>query len=265
MIQLMLKFVYHNSNMFLQKIVLYLILQCIILYKFLQKIVLYLYDLLHNIIMKPSFYVLLGDVISSRKIKNRDKFQKKLINTCDEINNAHKNDIYAKMKIIKGTDEIGCLLTDISSLYEIIEHTSKRLDPNILRFVLIKDEIDTGLDSKDISKMDGPAFHKASRIMFSLKKEKLIFHMETGNYIIDSLITNNINLIYLIKNRWSSKKIQIINEYETIKDQRKTAERLGIAQQIVSYHLKSSNWKEIKEIEKNLKEIIMTYAKEAGT
>ena len=100
--------------------------------------------------------------------------------------------------------------------------------------------------------MDGPAFHQASKLIVDLKKEKLIFNMHTSNKVMDVLISNNINLIYLIKSRWSPTKLEIIQAYERWGDQKKVAGELGISQQSVSYHLKSSNWKEIKKIEREL-------------
>lgn len=197
-------------------------------------------------------YVMLGDVISSKKIKNRVEFQKKLIIACNAINKAYKDDIIANMKIIKGSDEIGCLLGSFAPLYDIINGLSDDLYPVKIRFVIVSGKIDTGFETEDISLMDGPAFHQASKLIMDLKKEKLIFNMLSSNKILDTLLTNNINLIYLLKKRWSHEKLEIINAYERWGDQRKVASKLGISQQTVSYHLTSSNWKEIKKMEAEL-------------
>lgn len=202
--------------------------------------------------MNMEAYVLLGDIISSKKIKDRVSFQEKLINTCNLINLAHKNEIIAKMKIIKGSDEIGCLLRNLAPLYHIIDKISRDLYPIKIRFVLVYGKIDVGFETSDISQMDGPAFHQASQQMDDLKKEKLIFTMSTSNKVLDALISNNINLIYLVKKRWSPAKMEIIQSYEIWGDQRKVASKLGISQQTVSYHFKSSNWKEIKKMEAEL-------------
>ncbi len=198
-------------------------------------------------------YVLLGDIVSSKQIKDRARFQKKLIKACEDINQAHEMEIIAPMKIIKGSDEIGCLLGNLAPLYKIIDTLSKDLYPVKIRFVLVYGKIDAGVSTEDISQMDGPAFHQASQLMNDLKKEKLIFKMTTSNKILDTLISNNINLMDLLKNRWSHTKVEIINAYERWGDQHKVAGELGISQQAVSYHLKSSNWKEIKKMEKDLK------------
>ncbi len=202
--------------------------------------------------MTKEGYVLMGDIISSKKINDRAKFQEKLIEVCNVINQTHKNDIIAKMKIIKGADEIGCVLRSLSPLYDIIDGILSDLYPIKIRFVLVYGKIDAGFATNDISQMDGPAFHQASQLMDDLKREKLILKIVTSNKILDTLISNNINLIYILKEKWSPTNIGIIRAYEKWNDQRKVAKELGISQQTVSYHLKSSNWKEIKKMEKEL-------------
>jgi len=207
-------------------------------------------------------YVILGDVLSSKKIKNRDQFQKKLIQACDKINKTYKKELYANFDIIKGTDEIGGVLKEITHLCQIITEISDFIGLNRMRFALVKGIIDIGLDQKEISRMDGPAFHTAANLMQELKKEKLIFKMSTTDYIFDTLVTNTINLIYLLKNNWSTKKIEIIREYEKSRDQKQVASKFNIKQQDVSYHLKSSNWKEVEKIESDLAKVIKLYSTE---
>lgn len=210
--------------------------------------------------MEPKFYVMLGDVISSRQLKNRDEFQDKVINACHVINKEFNDKIYAKFNILKGTDEIGAVLSDISNFYDIILKMSDNIGLNTMRFVIAKGDIDIGLNQKDVSRMDGAAFHQAAELMADLKKKKLIFQISTSNEIFDRLVENNINLIYLVEKKWSDKKIRIINEYRKGKDQNHIAKKFNIGQQDVSYHIQSSNFKEIQEIEENLKHIIKLHS-----
>ena len=93
--------------------------------------------------MKEDLYVLLGDVISSRKLENREDFQNKLIAGCNKVNEKYQNDTYSYMDILKGSDEIGVVLKNISNFYEIIKEISNTIGPNLMRFVLVKDRIDT--------------------------------------------------------------------------------------------------------------------------
>ena len=163
--------------------------------------------------MPKKLFVLLGDVKSSREIKNRKLFQEKLIKVCNELNQEYQQNLYADFKILKGLDEIGGVLTETSSIYKIISKITNQIYPNTIRFILVRDYIDTALNSKDVTRMDGPAFHKASERMKLLKKSKTFFDMVTYNETIDSSLIIMINLMLLYKERWTKKQRQIIEEY----------------------------------------------------
>lgn len=210
--------------------------------------------------MRKRLYVVLGDVVSSRRLVDRREFQNKLEKTCEEINKVYAEDIYAEFKILKGTDEIAGVLSDLSNIYKIVSTIQEQLYPNYMRFAVVLDHIDTALESRDAALMDGPAFHKASDIMNKLKKSKLMFDMSVSDKIIDTAISGQINLILLLKKNWSPKQRLIVGEYEKTKNQSKIAKKLGITQQAVSKILGRSMWKEIKTIEGKLNQILRSYS-----
>ena len=208
------------------------------------------------IMMPKKLFVLLGDVKSSREIKNRKLFQEKLIKVCNELNQEYQQNLYADFKILKGLDEIGGVLTEISNIYKIISKITNQIYPNTMRFVLVQNYIDTALNSKDVTKMDGPAFHKASERMKLLKKSKTFFDMETYNETIDSSLIIMINLMLLYKERWTKKQHQIIEEYEKTLNQKKVALKYNITQQAVSKVINNTKWNNIKNLENQLNQII---------
>jgi predicted DNA-binding protein YlxM (UPF0122 family) len=203
-------------------------------------------------------FVLLGDVVSSRLITNRVAFNEKLKETSQEVN-AYRQSLYADFRILKGLDEFGCVLTTITDSYTIITTIFERLYPNFARFALVYDYIDTGLDIRDVSLMDGPAFHKASKMLFTLKKSKLLFDMAVQDDVLDASIAGLINLILLTKKNWTERQLQIAKEYKKKKLQSEIAEALGISQQAVSKTLSRSMWGEIASIEERLGYIFEQY------
>ncbi len=215
--------------------------------------------------MKQKLYVLLGDVISSSKIRNRKGAQKKLARACKEVNTVYAKDICADFKILKGIDEIGGVLSTMRNIYNIITTILGQLYPNLIRFVLVFDYIDTAIDTGDIAKMDGSAFHKASDIMPVLKKSKLMFDMRVGDKMLDNCIAGQVNLILLLKKNWSTKQNRIVREYEKTKNQDEVAKKLGITQQSVSNTLNRSMWKEIKSIEEKLNNTLIGYTQNTGS
>ncbi len=206
--------------------------------------------------MPKKLFVLLGDVKSSREIKNRELFQDKLIKVCNELNQEYENDLYADFKILKGLDEIGGVLNEISNIYKIINKINNQIYPNTMRFVLVWDYIDTALNSKNVTKMDGPAFHKASTMMKLLKKSQTFFDMVTYNKTIDGSLIIMINLMLLYKERWTKKQRQIIEEYEKTLNQKKVALKYNITQQAVSKVINNTKWKNIRDLENELNQII---------
>jgi len=215
--------------------------------------------------MKQKLYVLLGDVVQSRRISDREDFQDRVEETCKKINTQYAEDVYADFKILKGIDEIGSVLSDVSNAYGIIATILEDLYPTSMRFVLVFDYIDTALKTRNITKMDGSAFHRASDMLHRLKSSKLIFDMSIGDTTIDTAIVGQVNLILLLKRNWSARQRQVVREYERTKNQSVVAESLGITQQAVSKILNRSMWKEIKVIEENLSLVLRNYRQTSGT
>ncbi|MBN1455506.1 MAG: hypothetical protein JW945_04575 [Methanomicrobia archaeon] len=201
----------------------------------------------------------LGDVVASRTITNRAAFQRTLEEAGQAVTDTYP-DVYAACKILKGLDEFGCALTSITDCYSIITTLLARLYPNRARFVLVYDYVDTGLETQDVSIMDGPAFHKASEMLSALKKSKLLFDMSVQDEVLDASLVGLINLILITKNTWSKRQFQIVEEYRKHKLQSEIAANLGISQQAVSKTLARTMWKELEIIEEKLDYALQHYA-----
>lgn len=209
--------------------------------------------------MKQKLLVLLGDVVSSRQIVDRDRFQNRLAELCSMINAEYANDIYAPFKGLKGLDEIGGVLKDISNAFNIIILISEMLYPCKMRCSLVYDFVDTALDSGDIAKMDGPAFHRASKAILELKETELLTRIAVEDEVFDKILEGEINLILLFREARTPKQRKIIKEYELIKNQIKVSERLGLSQQYVSMTLKRTRWKMLKDLEEELNRSLYSY------
>jgi hypothetical protein len=206
--------------------------------------------------MKQKFYVMLGDVIGSTRITDREIFRRKLEKACSNVNLNFGEDIYADFNILKGIDEIGGVLLNIRSVYKIINMMSEQFYPHSMRFVLVFDYIDTALESHEVSRMDGKAFNRASEIMEDFKSSRLIFKMSIGDEIMDKIVAGEINLIFLLKKSWSLRQRTILYEYRKIGNQNMVAKALGITQQAVSKALNRSMWKKISGIEEDLNYVL---------
>jgi DNA-binding transcriptional LysR family regulator len=107
--------------------------------------------------------------------------------------------------------------------------------------------------------MDGPAFHRASDIIKDLKGLRLMCRFSTGDEIVDKVVAGEINLIFIIKRRWSSRQRRILREYSNTGTQDMVAKTLDITQQAVSKAIKRSMWKEISGIEDDLNHVLQNH------
>lgn len=215
--------------------------------------------------MKQKLYVMLGDVIASRRIEDKEAFQRKLEKVCLKVNGNFEEDIYADFKILKGIDEIGGVLLNVASVYKIMDAMLEQFYPHSMRFVLVFDYIDTAVESREVSMMDGPAFHRASDLMKDLKGSRLMFSVFIEDEMMDKIVSGEINLLFLLKKGWSPSQHSILSEYRKTETQKIVAEALGITQQAVSKALNRSMWKEISSIEDDLNYVLQNYPKRLPT
>jgi len=213
--------------------------------------------------MGRKYVVIVGDVVKSRKIRDRLDYWEKLKIVADEINRNYRDVFYAPIVILKG-DEISAVLKDPSSTYTIIREFQESFLPYNMRFVAVYGFIDVALETKNASLMDGPAFWKANKYLEEIKKKKKYVVINMGNETIDALITAVANLVAYIKNTWTSRELEIIRLYEKCRNQKKVAEKYGISQQAVSDALKRAYWQIVRDSEDTILKILEKYEKIGG-
>mgnify|MGYP001599009998 FL=1 len=148
---------------------------------------------------KKRLGVMLGDVVSSRRIEAREAFRVKIKDACSEVNSNFKDQLFADFKILKGLDEIGGVFNGLAPAYKVINLIVEQLHPVSMNFAFVYDFVDTALETKDTAMMDWPAFHKAASELFKLKDSNLMYFMECQEKIIDSAIAGQINLLLMTK------------------------------------------------------------------
>jgi len=227
--------------------------------------------------VKNKAFVLLGDVDSSREIKEPTAFQIKLEDILKIVNAIYKDDIHADFKIVKGIDEIESVLTSIANIYKIMIAILDCLYPCLMRFVLVFDEIDVGFDSRDVSLMDGVAFHQASNRMNELKKSRKsksdpLFSMtvryeekldDTSTKLVNTLndaLAELINEQLVDRRKWSPEQYKVVKEYRRLQNQNEVAQKIGSTQQNISKILKNLQWWKIEKAEAAINSALPKYS-----
>jgi hypothetical protein len=65
--------------------------------------------------MKQKLYVLLGDVVHSRRISDRDDFQNKVEEACNKINTAYAEDLCGFQDFKRGREDCVVMIVRIDS------------------------------------------------------------------------------------------------------------------------------------------------------
>lgn len=188
--------------------------------------------------MARQYCVVLGDVVASRDITDRESFQKTARETFRAINDEHNSYIRADFSYIKGIDEFGGVLTSVAPVAAIQRTLSRSMHPEQLRLAAAVGEIDITMEPGNPASMDGPAFATAARVLTEIERDGDTFRLDGTEPLVDGVISDQITLLDVIRQRWSERKMEVVRASERNETQTAVAETLGITRQAVSNHLR---------------------------
>lgn len=196
-----------------------------------------------------SFIAIIGDIINSKKLKDRNEIQIKLKDILNSINQDYSDDIASNFMITLG-DEFQGLLNNGENAINIINQIENKMYPVEIRFSIGVGEITTEINRDFPLGADGPAYYNARKMINELKDKKNKLNIGGANILIstdniaaDNLMNSIFVLCYAIKKKWSSRQKEIITAYlNSDTNQKKTAINLGITQSSVNKGLVNSGF-----------------------
>lgn len=122
---------------------------------------------------KTTLYAaIVGDIVGSKKIPNRQEAQKELQSVLDEINSKYKEAVASKFTIVRGDDFQGLIKEDFVHLVpEIIDRISFQFNYP-LRFGTALGTIGSDLNAQQCIGMFGEAFFFAELAIDAAKQKK---------------------------------------------------------------------------------------------
>src|SRR5918993_5662956 len=186
-----------------------------------------------------NFFVLLGDVVDSRKIEDRTQFDKKLQAALEVVTKMFQNAFVLPLQVWKGLDEVAAVLQSPDELYPVLNVIQDSVAPQKFRFVLVEGVIDGMPENGDVRQADGSAFHTAAESMQVLKKEGLLLSCKTSNALWNSAYSTQVNLLLLLKEGWTERQRSIYNTYLKSGRQEEVAAALQVTQQTISKTLQA--------------------------
>jgi predicted DNA-binding protein YlxM (UPF0122 family) len=200
---------------------------------------------------------LIGDIVSSRKIKNRSEVQSKLETLFGKLNK--KNIALASPFTITLGDEFQALYYKADNIFKDIWLILTVLYPEKVKFSIGIGNLSTKLNKIQSIGMDGSAFHNARQGLNELKKLPFLI-----NIIADS---NNLALekqsLFLISHmlkKWKQTRLTILNLLYEGYSTKEISRKLKISEQAVYKNINAGELdtiiKIVTEISNRLNEII---------
>lgn len=197
------------------------------------------------------YIVIIGDMKNSKKIQDRNKVQEKLKSVLKEINNKYKKDMASKIMITLG-DEFQGILQNGEKILTIIEEIQEGMKPIEIRFGIGVGRITTRINAKMAIGADGPGFYNARKAIEILKADEqknktcpteVRIEMDEDEKNFAKLINTIFSLMKVIKNNWTNRQREIIEELEKSGgNQTECAKRLGVVQSTINRGLNSGNY-----------------------
>ncbi|MFA6846249.1 MAG: SatD family protein [Sphaerochaetaceae bacterium] len=196
------------------------------------------------------YVVIIGDIVGSWKITNRNGIQCTLKKVLGKINEAYDKDIASNFMLTLGDEFQGVLVNGAVAL-PIIGQIEQEMLPTKIRFGLGIGRIVTAIDKNLPLGSDGPAYRNAKDMVDAIKglekkREKaipsLLIKSEEDFASYDALMNNILLCCKVLKERWNSHQRKVIACFEEQGSQQAAAVQLGINQSSVSKSLSSSNY-----------------------
>lgn len=207
---------------------------------------------------EQKYLVIIGDIVKSRNIKDREKFQENFQKIIEKefkiIEVFETNAIISSFTVTIG-DEFQGVLRNASHLFKFTddleyglnstlanENTNRNLEAKqsyALRYGIGIGDITTKINKTAAIGMDGPAFYNARKSIDKAKKNNLRYCFESASEN-DETINALLKWLSSEKQKWNFRKFQIIKLFKDSRTQKQIAESLRISQPAVSKILKNA-------------------------
>lgn len=209
-----------------------------------------------NVEGQSAGYVVLGDVVDSRSLDNREQFRETLASALDTVTDRYEPVVDVPFEMIKGVDEFGGILSGLGPLYELLTDVLNEIHPTMIRIGVASGDIDVR-GERGVADMDGGAFHRADRLVSEGKANDMYANFDTHNAdSVDALATNNINLLLRRRSELTSKQVEILTAYEAHGTQEAAAAQLDVSQQSVSKTLRRIDYQWTRHVRTQLREAL---------
>lgn len=200
--------------------------------------------------------VLIGDIVRSKRMKDRAAVQRRLKKVLEEVNREHKELIAADL-MLTGGDSFEGIVKGVSAGYDVFREIERKLRPIGIRGSIGVGGIETDW-SESVVEMDGPAFHRARRGLGHAKSIRSDLQIITGDEKFDGTVNNILALLRAVESKWTSRQREVIEyaaSHENL-DQADIARHFGITQPAIAKILSAARWRAVRRSRKFLEDLL---------
>lgn len=195
--------------------------------------------------------MIIGDLVQSKKIKNREKVQVKLKDTLEKINREKKDSIIAPLVLVRG-DEFEGAFKNAAACYKAFVRVERSIYPSKVHGGIGIGRINTEL-SESVMEMDGPAFHHAREALKKLKRAKSGIFIHSDDPELDGELNTILDLLWAIRSGWTQRQRKMVDHYLTHEvPYGEVAKHFEITQSAVSRILSRAHLKAVERAEEFL-------------
>lgn len=204
--------------------------------------------------MASEHCVVVGDVIDSRKVEDREQLRRRLETGIARANDAVRNALAAPFEILKGVDELAGVLAGPATAYRAMRELTEAIHPAEIRFAVIWGTVDVGADASTVAAMDGPAFHRADESLARVERKNRYVSLAIGSSpgVFETLLEDLIELVLRRKDEWTERQTELVERYRELDSMTAVAEAEGVSTQAVSKGLSRADARRIGEIETDI-------------
>ena len=194
------------------------------------------------------YVVIIGDIVKSREIADRNDVQVRFIEVLDKINDKYKEEIAANFIITAG-DEFQGLLKSKKKIINILQDLDIEMYPVKFRYGVGIGRVTSTINKLKSNEVDGPAFHRARRMIELIEENENGNQKPITNIMIDSgsdsdvLMNATLSLMATLKKTWTPRQTEVVYAYlDNNQNQHLTADALNVQQSTVNRSLNAAHY-----------------------
>ncbi|MFC6951772.1 SatD family protein [Halorubellus litoreus] len=180
--------------------------------------------------------VVLGDVVDSRNLDDREDVRETLEAAVAAATDAAGDAIVAPFAVLKGVDEVGGVLDEPGAVVPALRALVEHLHPIELRVGLAWGAVDVAPDADAVAAMDGPAFHRADECLQAAAADDRYVRVSLADVpdVFAAVLGDQLDLLSLWTSTWTPRQRSFVTAYRDADTMTAVADAFDVSVQMVS-------------------------------